>query len=330
MVIGKVIQALEQALRQAFLLEVRSSKLEPRSSNLELRTSRKRFRLAGVVLVFLVVGGSYAATLFILKLLYFFHPWAALGGEIWLISTTIATQGLARSAYRVLIPLKQGDLAAARHQISQIVGRDTHHMDEKDITRATIETVAENIVDGVISPLFYACLGGAPLAMAYRAVNTLDSMVGYRNEKYYAFGWAAARLDDLANYIPARLTGLVLVLAAWFSGLRSGSGKAGCLRYKFALHRAGEAWRIMRRDSRRHPSLNSGIPEAAVAGALRIQLGGLNYYQGKPEERARLGDAVEPLEIRHAVQTVKLLYLSTGLFVIFIGLIYLGWRLMTF
>ncbi len=317
-------------LRQVFFFKARSSKLELRTSNFEPRTSKRRLRLAGVVLVFLVVGGSYAATLFILKLLYFLHPWAALGGEIWLISTTVATQGLAMAAYRVLNPLKQGDLAAARLQISQIVGRDTHHMDEKDITRATIETVAENIVDGVISPLFYACLGGAPLAVAYRAVNTLDSMVGYRNEKYHAFGWAAARLDDLANYLPARLTGLVLVLAAWFSGLWSGPGKAGCLHHKSALHRAGEAWRIMRRDSRRHPSLNSGIPEAAVAGALRIQLGGLNYYQGKPEERARLGDAVEPLEIRHAVQTVKLLYLSTGLFVIFIGLIYLGWWLMIF
>jgi len=308
-IIGKVIQALEQLLRRVAFLEVRGSKLEPRTSNLEPRTSRR----AGIVLVFLVVGGSYAVTLFILKLLYFFHPWAALGGEIWLISTTIATKGLARAAYKVLIPLKQGDLATARLKISQIVGRDTHNMDEKDITRATIETVAENIVDGVISPLFYACLGGAPLAMAYRAVNTLDSMVGYRNEKYYAFGWAAARLDDLANYLPSRLTGLVLVLAAWLSG-----------------YRAKEAWRIMRRDSRRHPSLNSGIPEAAVAGALGIQLGGLNYYQGKPEERARLGDAAEPIIFRHVEQTIKLLYLSTGLFVIFIGLIYLGWHLMIF
>ncbi len=281
-------------------------------------------------MVFLVVGGSYAVTLFILKLLYFFHPWAALGGEIWLISTTIATRGLAQAAYKVLIPLKEGDLVTARFKISQIVGRDTHNMDARNITRATIETVAENIVDGVISPLFYACLGGAPLAMAYRATNTLDSMVGYRNEKYYAFGWAAARLDDLANYLPARLTGLVLVLAAWLSGLRAGFGQAGCLPYKPALHRAKEAWRIMRRDSRRHPSLNSGIPEAAVAGALGIQLGGLNYYQGKPEERARLGDAVEPLEVWHVEQTIKLLYLSTGLFVIFIGLIYIIWRLMIF
>lgn len=286
-VIGKVIQWLEQALRR-------------------LAKSALGLRLAGIVLVFFVVGSSYVATLLLLKLFYFINPWVALGGEIWLISTTLATRGLGQAANEVLIPLKQGDLAIARLKVGKIVGRDTQNMDEENVTRATVETVAENIVDGVISPLFYACFGGAPLAMAYRAVNTLDSMVGYRNEKYYAFGWAAARLDDLANYIPARITGIMLVFAAWFSG-----------------YRAKEAWRIMCRDFRRHSSLNSGIPEAAVAGALGVQLGGLSYYQGKPFNAGYLGDVIEPINFKHIKQAVNLLYLTTGLDVVLITIIYL-------
>ncbi|MGB9804334.1 cobalamin biosynthesis protein CobD/CbiB, partial [Desulfofundulus sp.] len=168
-----------------------------------------------------------------------------------------------------------------------------------EVARASVETVAENIVDGFVSPLFYALIGGAPLAMAYRAVNTLDSMVGYRNDLYRDLGWAPARLDDVANYIPARWAGLLLVAAAWLSG-----------------RRAKEAWQAIKKDARSHPSPNSGIPEAAVAGALGIRLGGMNYYGGVPSFRAYLNESGQPPQVEHIRQAVDMLYLTAVLAVL--------------
>ncbi|HBI04456.1 MAG TPA: cobalamin biosynthesis protein CobD, partial [Paenibacillaceae bacterium] len=168
--------------------------------------------------------------------------------------------------------------------------RDTEKLDEKEVSRGAVETVAENIVDAIISPLFYAAIGGAPLAMAYRAANTLDSMVGYKNEKYLQLGWASARFDDIANFIPARLTAILLVGVSWVLKLNGKGAIQGILR-----------------DARKHPSPNSGFTEAGVAGALGIQLGGLNFYQGIPSQRATMGIPTRPLRSADILTTNKIM-----------------------
>ncbi|MDA8234798.1 MAG: adenosylcobinamide-phosphate synthase CbiB [Clostridia bacterium] len=256
-------------------------------------------KAAGVLLTSFIVAGSYLVTWAAVEGLALIHPYLGLAVGVWLISTTIAAKGLAQAGLEIRDLLAQGNLAGARIKVGWIVGRDTQNLDEGEITRATVETVAENIVDGIVAPLFYAFIGGAPLAMAYRATNTLDSMVGYKNEKYLDLGWASARFDDLANLIPARLTGIFLVLAAWICGVN------GCRAIKIQL-----------RDAAKHPSPNSGYPESAVAGALGIRLGGQNYYGGQPSFRAYMGDALEPLEGRHIGLTVRLMYVTSALMVL--------------
>ncbi|MGG1514357.1 adenosylcobinamide-phosphate synthase CbiB [Paenibacillus oryzisoli] len=220
------------------------------------------------------------------------HPWLGYAVSTWFISTTVAIKGLKDAAYLVAVPLQAGNLADARKYTGYIVGRDTAALDEPELTRAVVETVAENIVDAVVAPLCYALLGGAPLAMLYRASNTLDSMVGYRNDRYGHFGWASARWDDVMNWIPARLTGMLLVLVAL--------AKPG-----LSARRAAAA---VRRFAHLHPSPNSGIPESAVAGALGIELGGLNVYGGVASERARLGWPLRPRTQRDIRYAVGMLY----------------------
>lgn len=189
--------------------------------------------------------------------------------------TTLAGRDLLDHVHAVMKRLEQDDLSGARQAVSRIVGRDTERLSEEEVVRATIETTAESTNDGIIAPLFYLVVGGAPLALAYKAVNTLDSMVGHRDERHIDFGWASARLDDAANWIPARLSAvLILVAAALVIG-----GTAPI--------RTG--WHVLGRDGGRHPSPNSGRPEAAMAGSLGIQLGGINYYDGVPDERPLIG-----------------------------------------
>uniref|UniRef100_UPI00056D21A3 adenosylcobinamide-phosphate synthase CbiB n=1 Tax=Paenibacillus durus TaxID=44251 RepID=UPI00056D21A3 len=242
----------------------------------------------------------YPAAMLTLWLAGLIHPIIRSLAAVWLISTTIAIKGLGDAAMQVFRPLIKGDLDSARTYVGYIVGRETHALSEREVTRATVETVAENIVDAVVAPLFYALIGGAPLALLYRAVNTLDSMVGYKNDKYRYFGWASARLDDVLNYIPARITGLLLWAAALMTkGLN-----------------AARAWQAMRRDAAKHPSPNSGIPEAAVAGALGIQLGGFNSYGGIVSERARMGTATRELAAEDIRQTIKILKLTAAIIVI--------------
>lgn len=219
--------------------------------------------------------------------------WSGMGDlvTIWLTSTTIAWKGLYEAGKSVRGPLRHQDLSAARHATSMIVGRDTEHLSESEIVRATVETLAENLVDGIVAPVFYAMLGGAVFAMAYRAVNTLDSMVGYKNPRYQNFGWASARFDDVLNYVPARITAVLLFLV-------------------FALMRlsARQGWQVMRRDARKHPSPNSGIPEAMMAGGLGVQLGGTNIYHGQPSHRALMGEphrALSLADISHAMRVVQ-------------------------
>lgn len=213
--------------------------------------------------------------------------------------TTIAARSLHRESGHVAAAILRGDLSAARQALAMIVGRDTAHLEEREIWRGAVETVSENSSDGVIAPLFFLAVGGVPLALAYKAVNTLDSMVGYRNERYLHFGWASARFDDLCNFIPARITGLLMVLVAPLTGLS-----------------AGGAWRIMIRDSRNHASPNSGVPEAAAAGALGVQLGGVNRYFGREVAKPTIGDALRPLDHDAWRGAVRLMYGAEGLFVL--------------
>lgn len=269
------------------------------------RGSAYQRRVSGVVLTIIVVGGVWSVSWLILVLLAQLHPGLALIAELWLLSTTLAIKGLGDAARAVIKPLTQGDLAASRTALGMIVGRDTHNLDEAEITRGAVETVAENTVDGITAPLLFALIGGAPLALAYKAVNTLDSMVGYRNQRYADFGFASAKLDDVANWIPARLTGLCL----WLAGLLLSISGVLHLRWQGAL-------RGTCRDAPRHPSPNAGWPEAMVARLLGVQLGGINYYQGVMSQRATLGEPLEVLQVAHITATVRLMHGAWLLFML--------------
>ena len=220
------------------------------------------------------------------------------------LSFMISPRTLGDAAREIYFLLERENLVLARERVGWIVGRDTQNLNEAEIARATIETVAENTVDGIISPLFYFAVGGLPLAIVYRAINTMDSMLGYKNEKYFYFGRVAARLDDVANFIPARLTGILFICAAMILKLD----------YK-------NAFKMMKRDASKHPSPNGGWAEATVAGALNIRLGGMNYYFGEPHFRAYMGEPHENLEAVHILGAIRMMYTATILFLTFAYLI---------
>ena len=188
----------------------------------------------------------------------------------------------------------------ARRRVSEIVGRDTAHLDEAGVARAAVECVAESTVDGITAPLFFAILAGPVGAMMYRAINTLDSTFGYTNDRYIRFGWAAARLDDLANYLPARITAPLIGLAAAILG-----------------RHPVQSWRILRRDGRKHASPNAGLPEAAMAGALGIQLGGVSYYDGERLEKPAIGEPVVPIAAAHILAANAVMFVTVALFLAF-------------
>ncbi|MEW6623429.1 MAG: adenosylcobinamide-phosphate synthase CbiB [Bacillota bacterium] len=263
-------------------------------------------KMAGCILVFAVVLGTYGFYWLMLWLAFKISNWLGVLLSIFVLSQAIAVKSLYQHAMQVAVPLKAGDLNGARQALAMIVGRDTHILDESEITRGVVETVSENTVDGITAPLFYAFIGGPALAMAYKAVNTLDSMIGYKDERYLYLGWAGARLDDLANYLPARITGLLYLLAAPFTpgGLKG-------------------VWNTIISYARRHPSPNSGIPEAAVAGALQVQLGGTNYYRGAPSYRAVMGEAKRPLEFKDIYRSIYIMFAVTALTLVF-GLLLLN------
>ncbi|MCA8864556.1 MULTISPECIES: adenosylcobinamide-phosphate synthase CbiB [unclassified Halomonas] len=269
------------------------------------RGTAQQRRVSGFLLTIIVVGGVWGISWLVLALLERVHPGVALIAELWLLSTTLAIKGLGDAARAVIQPLTQGDLPAARKALGMIVGRDTQRLDEAEITRGTVETVAENTVDGITAPLFFALIGGAPLALAYKAVNTLDSMVGYKNQRYADFGFASAKLDDMANWIPARLTALCL----WLAGLLLDVSGVLKLRWKGALSSTC-------RDAPRHPSPNAGWPEAMVARLLGVQLGGTNVYQGVVSQRATLGEPLEVLQVTHITATVRLMHGAWILFMV--------------
>lgn len=221
------------------------------------------------------------------------HEWVGRGIGICLASTALAWRDLVDHVGAVADALKAGSLEEARHAVGLIVGRDTNGLSETEVVRATVETIAESASDGVIAPLLYLAVGGPPLALAYKAVSTLDSMIGHRNEQYRDFGWASAKLDDVANWIPARLTAGLIVASSGVVLLNLRS-----------LWRSGV---IVLRDGHKHPSPNSGRPEAAMAGALGVQLGGVNFYQSLRAERPVLGDSVEPLSIKHVDRAKRIM-----------------------
>lgn len=293
---GKGIASLETGLR--FLIQ----KLQWQNE-----THPIPLRLLGMLFPLVIVGGVYVLVFFLVQMVYQWHIWAGIALEIILISTTVATKGLAEAGKQIYDALAAKDLEQARFALSMVVGRDTEKLNEAGVVRGGVETVAENIVDAVTSPLFYALIGGAPLAMAYRAINTLDSMVGYRNDPYLHLGWASARLDDLANWLPARLTILPMLLALF------------CLK----LHPRA-AWNAYRQDAHRHPSPNSGIPEALMAGGLQIQLGGKNTYQGRVSHRATMGEPIKEKKPVHLLQAIRVLTLTSAVYVGLLCLIRLG------
>ncbi len=226
-------------------------------------------------------------------------PWI----QIYWIFSFLAVRSLDTHAEAVMAYLRAGNLPAARRSVRMIVGRDTADLDEPEITRAVFETVAESLNDGIIAPLFWLAVGGPVGMAAYKAANTLDSMFGHRNEQYREFGWASARMDDLANLIPARMTAvLVWAVALVLPGLN-----------------ARNSVRLTLRDAGKQPSPNSGYPEAAVAGALGVQLGGVNFYQGVRSQKAFLGDALQPLRWQLYGSLRGVVYSTAGLFALVLG-----------
>jgi len=253
-------------------------------------------KAAGILTLFLLLAISGGAVLLLLYSAQCLHPLAGTAVSILILYTTIAARDLARHSMAVYEALQIRDLAEARRRVGMIVGRDTDQLSEEEVARAAVESVAESMVDGVCAPIFYAFVGGPAAAMLYKAINTADSMFGYKNDRYREFGWAAARLDDLANFIPARLTGLLVPLAALLLGLDAGS-----------------SWRIFRRDRKKHSSPNSGHGEAAVAGALGIRLGGGSMYFGRVVVKPTIGDARQQISAGHILAANRLMLLTMWL-----------------
>jgi adenosylcobinamide-phosphate synthase len=253
-------------------------------------------RGAGIVLALALPLAVWGITHAILGLAGGLQPWLGAGLSAYLAYTCLSLKGLARAAGGVGRHLAAGDLEGARSAVAHIVGRDCAALDGPGVATAAVESAAENASDGVVAPLFYLALGGPALGLAYKAVNTADSMIGYRDDRYTDLGWAAARLDDLANWVPARLTALLLTAAAALTGLS-----------------AKGAWRVARADARRHPSLNAGWPEAAVAGALGVALGGPVHYGGVLHARPVLGGGGGAPGARDVARAVRLLWLAGGM-----------------
>lgn len=285
-IIGKLISFLEEKL---------------------LNNSKTKIKqiFRGSILTVVIILLTYLFINFFLKFAYNINEYFGILINIYFFSTTIAIKGLAEAGNGIYKSLVNGNLELARQKTAMIVGRDTENISKSDVIRAAIETIAENTSDGIIAPLFFFLIGGVPLAMAYKAINTMDSMLGHKNKKYLYFGRPAAKLDDLVNYIPARITSFSFCFTALFTD-----------------YNEKKAWKIIKRDAQKHPSPNAGYPEAAAAGALSIKLGGINYYQGEKEFRAYLGEDSPPQNINDIKRMIDLMYYSTALFLIIMIVLY--------
>lgn len=267
----------------------------------------KARKAKGFLLVIIVVGITFSVTIALLVSAYSIHMWVGIIVESVLIASGLAQKSLKQAAIDVYKPLMENDLPTARQKLSWIVGRDTENLNEQEITRGVVETVSENISDGITAPLFYAFVfAGAPGLWVYKAINTLDSMVGYKNEQYEDFGYASAKLDDIANYIPSRLTGYLIML--W-----------GKKESALPFHKRLKGWW---QDAKKHPSPNSGYLEAATAYQLGIQLGGINTYKGIVSDRARMGIGEVPLAAKHILSTIS--HLHTAVFLFWLWMMVIG------
>lgn len=262
--------------------------------------------LGGALMVIIVLVIAFAVPYAVLTLAEHVNPWLRFALETVMCYQIFATKCLRDESMKVYTALKDNDLVDARLKLSWIVGRDTKELDAAEVTKGAVETVAENTADGIIAPMFYMFIGGAPLAFLYKGINTMDSMVGYKNDTYLYFGRCAAKLDDLANLIPARITGLVMIAAAYCVGL-NGAG----------------AWKIFWRDRYNHLSPNSAMTESVTAGALNIQLGGDHYYFGKLVHKDTIGDDIRPVCAEDIVQANRLLYMTAVLCLALFSVIYL-------
>ena len=258
--------------------------------------SKKGELAAGAVLVLLVCGISWLLPTVLLLVLWHVHPVLAVVVESVFCWQILATKSLRVESMRVYTALTTGTLEQARAAVSRIVGRDTDQLDAAGVTRAAVETVAENTSDGSVAPLLFLLLGGAPLGFFYKAVNTLDSMIGYKSDNYLYFGRAAARLDDVMNYIPARLSALLMLCSAYLLGFDGENAE-----------------RIFRRDRFNHASPNSAQTESVCAGALRVQLAGDAFYFRKRVQKPTIGDALRPIEPEDIARANRLLYGTAGL-----------------
>lgn len=276
--IGKLIAALEKRLRLPF-----------KGNDVALLYS-------GALLVFTVCCCTFFVPWLLLYAAGLVHPYLRTALETWSCYQILATKCLSDNAEDVAAALRDGTLAEARTKVGYIVGRDTRELSREEVIKATVETVAENTSDGVVAPLFYMFIGGAPLAFLYKGINTMDSMIGYRTEQYLYFGRCAARLDDAVNLLPARLSALLMIAASFFCGLD-----------------AKRAWRIFKRDRYKHLSPNSAMTESVAAGALGLRLGGDHFYFGQLIHKETIGDALCSPAVEHIEAGRKLLYATSFL-----------------
>ena len=274
---GKAISKLEKFLRPRL----------PKTPQGEL--------LGGAIVAFCLPVGTFLLTGLVCWGAARLHPLLGLAVQMFWCGQALAARGLVQESTNVYKELKKPDLPGARKAVSRIVGRDTAELTAEGVTKAAVETVAENASDGVIAPLLYMLIGGAPLALTYKAINTMDSMLGYKNEKYLYFGRVPAKLDDAANYLPSRLAALLWVAAA-----------------AFTHNDAKGAWKIWRRDRRRHASPNSAQTESACAGALGVQLAGPAYYFGQYYPKLTIGDALRPIEPEDILRANRMMYVASS------------------
>ena len=274
---GKAISKLEKFLRPRL----------PKTPQGEL--------LGGAIVAFCLPVGTFLLTGLVCWGAARLHPLLGLAVQMFWCGQALAARGLVQESTNVYKELKKPDLPGARKVVSRIVGRDTAELTAEGVTKAAVETVAENASDGVIAPLLYMLIGGAPLALTYKAINTMDSMLGYKNEKYLYFGRVPAKLDDVANYIPSRLAALLWVAAA-----------------AFTHNDAKGAWKIWRRDRRNHASPNSAQTESACAGALGVQLAGPAYYFGEYYAKPTIGDALRPIEPEDILRANQMMYVASS------------------
>ena len=274
---GKAISKLEKFLRPRL----------PKTPQGEL--------LGGAIVAFCLPVGTFLLTGLVCWGAARLHPLLGLAVQMFWCGQALAARGLVQESSNVYKELKKPDLPGARKAVSRIVGRDTAELTAEGVTKAAVETVAENASDGVIAPLLYMLIGGAPLALTYKAINTMDSMLGYKNEKYLYFGRIPAKLDDAANYLPSRLAALLWVAAA-----------------AFTHNDAKGAWKIWRRDRRNHASPNSAQTESACAGALGVQLAGPAYYFGEYYAKPTIGDALRPIEPEDILRANQMMYVANA------------------